>query len=79
MDKNKLSPRVSARCVLIKQTDESLIDFCSGLAMLNGNLNVILRGMLKLLENCAKTSNHITSIFHEITEMRQKYCRWTYV
>ena len=49
-----------------------MLEFGCNLAKLNGNFNVLPKSVLELLENCAKTENHTTSIAHEITKLRQK-------
>ena len=49
-----------------------MFEFCSDLAMLNENFNVLSKNVLELLEKCAKTENHTANIAPEITELRQK-------
>ena len=71
-DKNKPRSRVSTRGALIKQADDLMIEFGSDLAKLNEISNVFSKSVFELLENCAKTENHTTSIAHEITDLRQK-------
>ena len=72
MDRNIPSSRVSTRGALKKQADDFMIEFGSDLANLNENVNVFSKSVFELIENCAKTENHTTSIAHEITELRQK-------
>ena len=72
MDKNKPSSCVSNRGALKKQADDLMIEFGSDLAKLNEISNVFSKSVFELLENCAKTENHTTSVAHEITELRQK-------
>ena len=49
-----------------------MFEFGSHLAELNENFNLLSKSVFGLLENCAKTEKHTTSIAHEITELRQK-------
>ena len=49
-----------------------MFEFGSDLAKLKGNFNVLSKSVFKLLENGAKTESQITSIVHEISEVRQK-------
>ena len=63
MDKNKFSSRIS---------DDFMVEFGSDLEKLNENLGVFSKSMFGLLENCAKTKSHITSIAYEITGLRQQ-------
>ena len=72
MDKNKPSSSSSTRGVLKKRADDLMIENGSDPAKLNENFNVFSKSMFELLENCAKTENHTTSIAHEITELSQK-------
>ena len=71
-NKNKPSSRISTRGAQKKQADDLMLEFGSDLAKLNENFNILSKSVLELLENCAKTENHTTSIAHEITELRQK-------
>ena len=66
MDKNK------PRGALKKQADDLMFEFCSDIEKLNENFNLLSKSVIELLENCAKTENHTSSIAHEITELRQK-------
>ena len=72
IDKSKPSSRISTRGALKKQVDDLMYEFGSDLAKLNENFNVLSKSVLELLENCAKTENHTTSVAHEITKLRQK-------
>ena len=72
MDKNKPRSRVSTRGALKKQAGDIMIEIDSDLAKLNENFNVFSKSVFELLEDCAKTESHTTSIAHEITGLRQK-------
>ena len=71
-DENKPSSRVSTRGSLKEQADDLMFEFGSDLAKLKENFNVLSKSVFKLLENCAKTESHTTSIVQEISELRQK-------
>ena len=56
-----------------------MIEFGSDLAKLNESFNVFSKSVSELLGNCAKTENHTTSIYHEVSELRQKMISMTNV
>ena len=62
MDKNEPSSRVSIRGLLKKQADDLMIEVGNDLAKLNENFNVFTNSVFELLEHCAKTESHTTSI-----------------